>query len=105
MIKKRIKQNTGFIINNSVTGETIEQKMNRVTANKEPIDDSAPIIYQERKEGVNPAFDIRTDRWEVALEAMDAVHKSNIAKRNHATKEKEAAEAASTQATNGDESQ
>ena len=34
--------------------ETIEEKINRIVNNKEPITDGAPIIYTERKEGVLP---------------------------------------------------
>lgn len=62
-------------------GETIEHKMERVLANKEAITDGAPIIYTERKDGVIPAYDIRTDRWEIAAEAMDKVHASRLAER------------------------
>ena len=59
-------------------GETIEAKVRRVVQNNEPISDGAPIIYTERKDGVIPAYDIRTDRWIIALDAMDKV---NTAKR------------------------
>ena len=61
-------------------GETIEQKIRRVVENKEPITDGAPIVYTERKDGVLPQFNIRTDKWEIALEAMDKVQASRIAK-------------------------
>ena len=45
-----------------------------------PIEDGAPIIYTERKDGVNPAYNIRTDRWEIAQDAMEQVgnNKSKI---------------------------
>lgn len=33
-----------------------------------------PIIYTEKKDGVRPEFDIRTDRFEVAIEAMDKIN-------------------------------
>lgn len=102
MIKKAITGKTKFNINESVEGETIEQKINRVINNGEPIDDSAPIIYQERKEGIRPEFDIRTDRFDIAIDAMDAVSKSKVAKRIdfHTKKEeKKAPGGASTQAT------
>lgn len=61
-------------------GETIETKVARVVNNKEPITDGAPIIYTEKKDGVLPDFNVRTDRWEIAIEAMDRVHKAEIAK-------------------------
>ena len=61
-------------------GEYIEEKVRRITENGEPIEDGAPIIYTERKDGVNPAYDIRTDRWEIAQNAMEQVgnNKSKI---------------------------
>ncbi len=62
-------------------GETIEEKVDRVTTQKEPIKDGAPEIFTERKEGVGPAFNIRTDRFELATEAMDYVTRSSLAKR------------------------
>lgn len=63
-------------------GETIEQKVERVVNNGEPIEDGAPNIYTERKHGVSPEHDIRTDRWEIATDAMDAVQKSSKAQRD-----------------------
>ena len=53
--------------------ESIEEKVRRVVNQNEPIEDGAPIIFQERGDGVKPEFNIRTDRWEVAIEAMDKV--------------------------------
>lgn len=88
-IKRTIHNRT--TIRKSVTseGETIEQKVERIIVNKEPIEDSAPIIYQPRKDGVRPEYDIRTDRFEVAIDAMDKVSKSRVAKRENYLKEKE----------------
>lgn len=62
-------------------GETIEEKVERIMSNKEPIRDGAPLQYTERKDGVNPDHDIRTDRWEHAIDATDAMTKSRLAKR------------------------
>jgi hypothetical protein len=64
-------------------GETIEQKMERVIDGGEPIEDGAPEIFTERKDGVISAYNIRTDRWEVACEAMDTVSGSIAAKREN----------------------
>jgi uncharacterized protein (DUF3084 family) len=64
-----------------VDGETIEEKVERVVNNGEPIEDGAPNVYTERKHGVRAEHDIRTDRWEVATDAMDAVQKSTKAQR------------------------
>ena len=61
-------------------GESIENKVRRITENNEPITDGAPIIYTNRDDGVLPAYNIRTDRWEVAQAAMEAVNQANLAK-------------------------
>lgn len=72
---------TSIKVNESYEGETIEQKVVRITQNKEPIKDGSPRVYTERKEGVRPDMDIRTDRWEVAVDAMDKVQRDKVAKR------------------------
>lgn len=61
-------------------GESIETKVKRITENNEPITDGAPIIYTNRDDGVLPAHNIRTDRWDIAQQAMDAVNQANLAK-------------------------
>lgn len=81
MYKKKMPPRTSIKLNNSTQGETIEMKVRRITQNKEPIKDGAPPIYTERKDGVKPDYDIRTDRWEYAVEAMDKVTKSKRASR------------------------
>ena len=62
-------------------GESIENKVRRITENNEPITDGAPIIYTNREDGVLPAYNIRTDRWEVAQAAMEINQKAISAKR------------------------
>ena len=73
-----IKPTTGFIP--VYDGESIETKVERVVQNKEPIEDGAEIIYTEKKQGVQPQYDIRTDKWEIAQEAMNLAHANRIAK-------------------------
>lgn len=68
-------------VNESVEGESIEEKLIRIMENNEGIDEISPQIFQEYSEGVNPAFDIRTDRFEIALEGVEAINKSRVAKR------------------------
>lgn len=71
-------------------GESIENKVRRITENNEPITDGAPIIYTNRDDGVLPAYNIRTDRWDIAQQAMDAVNQANLAKsKNYGQIEKE----------------
>lgn len=63
----------------TVEGETIEQKVFRLVQNKEPIKDGAPEIFTEKALGVQSAYNIRTDRWELATEAMDKIIASKTA--------------------------
>lgn len=81
MYKKSTARQTGLKVNQSAEGETLEQKIERIVNNKEPVKDGAPLIYTERSEGVNAAHNIKTDRWEIAVEAMDKVAQSKAAKR------------------------
>lgn len=74
-------------VNNSYEAVTLEQKIEKIMNAKEPIDETAPIIYTERKHGVQPEYNIRTDRFEIALEAMDKVSRSYQAKREERMKE------------------
>lgn len=63
--------------------DRLELKLRRLVENKEPIDENVtvPMVYTERKDGVLPAYDIRTDRFDLAIMAMDAANKMRDAKR------------------------
>lgn len=76
---------TTISCNNSQEGPTIEAKIRRMMNNNEPITEGAQIIYTERKDGVAPMTNIRTDKYELATEAMDIASKNHLAKRedNH----------------------
>ena len=78
-----LKQNTAY------QGERLEEKINRILNNKEPITDGAPLLYTERKDGVNPAHDIRTDKWDVAIDAMSKVAQVHITEIKYTTTRKE----------------
>jgi hypothetical protein len=78
MERKLEKSNIG----NRKEGEQIETKIMRITENKEPITDGSPMIYTERNQGVLPAYNIKADRFDIAIDAMDYVTKSAIAKRD-----------------------
>lgn len=82
MISKKIRNyKTDIELNESVEGESIEVKVQRIVENNEPISDGAPIIFTDRRDGVLPAYDIRTDRFDLAIGGMDYVAKSNLARR------------------------
>lgn len=60
-------------------GESIEQKLRRLTITKEPIEvDFTPEIFQERKAGVDPMCDIRTDKFEMAQAACDIMTRTYL---------------------------
>lgn len=89
MYKFKQATTTDIARNTSYEGETIEAKIRRIVNNNEPISDGAPLIYTDRKSGVQPEYNIRTDRFEVAVEGMDKVAKAQIAKREERHKPKE----------------
>lgn len=79
-------------VNKSTEGEPIELKMERAIANnnsEELTRNGAPPIYTERKEGVQPAYNIRTNRWEIAAEASGKIAKSFTTRREEAINKRE----------------
>lgn len=68
-----IKEKNNMIPVKTYTAESIETKVRRIMDENEPITDGAPIIYTPFEEGVKPEYNIRTDRWEVAIAAMDKI--------------------------------
>lgn len=68
MLRSNIKIDTTF-----VDGTPIEKQIANAMSVQEPIDNSSPIQFTKRSDGVLPDFDIRTDKWDVAQKAMTAV--------------------------------
>lgn len=65
-------------------GKSIEEHLRLMIAGKEPIDLGAKIQYTERKDGVHAEYDIRTDRFMIAMGAWDKAHATNYAQRMQA---------------------
>ncbi len=66
-----------------VEGITLERKIERMMKADEPLTaDGSPLIFTEKKEGVIAAYDVRTDVWEVAAEAMDVIAANRAAKKD-----------------------
>lgn len=82
MKKIQVPRNNIKIFNEPYGGESIEKKVARLIDNNEPITDGAPLIYTEKKDGVVQGYNIRADKWDIAIDAMDAVNKTKIAKSN-----------------------
>lgn len=69
-------------------GESIEEKVRRIVETNEPIEDGAPLIYTPKEKGVIAAYNIRTDRWEIAQDAMSVKYRAEIAKASENANEK-----------------
>lgn len=73
---------TGLNINASYVDNTIEEKIEKMVRGGESMGDKkAPLVYNERKEGVRASMNIRTDRMEIAINATDKIAKSYQARR------------------------
>lgn len=67
--------------NDIYEGQSVERYVEQAETTKQPIEGGAPEIFTPRKDGVRPEYNIRTDRWELAQNAMDKVAASYTAKR------------------------
>ena len=75
IIKTRKSLKTGFQTT-TYEGEKLENKVSRILENNEPISDGVQLSYTKRSDGVKPELDIRTDKWDLALDKMQYVNES-----------------------------
>lgn len=77
---KTAKNRKGCINNPNLTyeAEPREVKLRKIISGEASnMEDGVfPTIYTEKKDGVRPEYDIRTDRFEVAIEAIDKINQS-----------------------------
>lgn len=79
---KKCSYNTTLTTDNyTCNAQSLEEKIAGLLANNSPIDSISPMYYTEKKDGVKPETDIRTDRWEIAVDTADKVNASLIAAR------------------------
>lgn len=99
---KTAKSRKGCIDNPNLTyqAEPREVKLRKIiNGESNDMEDGVfPTIYTEKKNGVQPEFDIRTDRFEVAIEAIDKINQSAA---NQIAKNKGETEAAKDFGTEG----
>lgn len=62
-------------------GITIETQVALYLNNQVDGSETKELIYTERKDGVNLGTDVRTDKFDIAIEATNTASKSAIAKR------------------------
>lgn len=67
-------------------GETMEQKMVRILENKEPMNEQGVELIYPNTTDVLPEFDIRTNKWEVAVDAMEKMEARKQLKKQEAEK-------------------
>lgn len=81
MYRKRTKVLTTLRVREVQSGERLETKIERLTTGGGAgIEESVGIIYQEGSNRIEPAYNIRTDRMEIAMKANDKVAGSLRAK-------------------------
>lgn len=77
---KTAKNRKGCIDNPNLTyeAEPREIKLRKIISGEASnMEDGVfPTIYTEKKDGVQPEYDIRTDRFEVAIDAIDKINQS-----------------------------
>lgn len=77
---KTAKSRKGCIDNPNLTyqADPREVKLRKIISGESSnMEDGVfPTIYTEKKDGVQPEFDIRTDRFEVAIDAIDKINQS-----------------------------
>lgn len=55
-------------------GETLIKKCQRILDEGGPLTDGAPMIYTPKQAGVKPECNVRSDKWDIAMKAMDRVN-------------------------------
>lgn len=99
---KTVKSRKGCIDNPNLTyqAEPREVKLRKIiNGESNDMEDGVfPTIYTEKKNGVQPEYDIRTDRFEVAIDAIDKINQSVA---NQIAKNKGETEAAKDFGTEG----
>lgn len=77
---KTTKNRKGCINNPNLTyeAEPREVKLRKIISGEASnMEDGVfPTIYTKKKDGVQPEYDIRTDRFEVAIDAIDKINQS-----------------------------
>jgi hypothetical protein len=72
-INKIRVNNFAGMIKMTDSGETLIKKCQRILDEGEPLTDGAPMIYTPKQAGVKPECNVRADKWDIAMKAMDRV--------------------------------
>lgn len=87
MRKISVTKKTSINVNNGYEAKPLEMYLADATTESTPIQVMSPMIYTAREDGVQPQYDIRTDKWVVAQMALGEQSKTAIARRSNSMKE------------------
>lgn len=75
-LKNKIRVNSfkGLMTEEPIIGISIEGKVRQMMDQNEPITDAVPMIYTSKEDGVKPEYDIRTNKWDYAIDAMNEIN-------------------------------
>lgn len=73
-INKIRVNNFAGMIKMTESGETLIKKCQRILDESEPLTDGAPLIYTPKQAGVKPEYNVRADKWDIAMKAMERVN-------------------------------
>jgi len=91
---KTNQNRSGLNVNTSYQGNTIERELKIIMSNEEKLDigKAKAMIYTERKHGVVPAYDIRTDASELRLDKITEINNKMFTVETNKVKEEETGE-------------
>lgn len=72
-----------------IEDKMLEYKIESMIKNEEPITGTAELIYTKKRDGVLPAYNPRTDKFDNTIEAINNITLSAISKRKELSKMKE----------------
>ena len=75
-INKIRVNNFAGMIKMTDSGETLIKRCQRILDEGEPLTDGVPMIYTPKQAGVKPECNVRADKWDIALDAMQQVNDS-----------------------------
>lgn len=79
---KKIKQTTQISCNESYEAQSLEEQIKAATIGNQKIQADGSLIFTERKKGVEPQYNIRTDRFDLALDQIEKYDKMTAAQRD-----------------------
>lgn len=77
MYKQKYRPTTSLAVNESVEGETIETRIERLLANGDENPEVKELIFTRAEDGVIGGFDIRHDWWDEAIEQTSIMAEKN----------------------------